>query len=436
MLALAALTAVSLVLDGHRIAAPQSTLVVAGRALVPIRSLGEALGANVEYRANGRTILVGRGGRIATLTIGARTLSVANTLERLDVAPLVYGGHAYVPIRAAARALDVAVAYDNASRTIALTSPHAVAVVPPETAPRIAARVTQQFPQPDGRIADGYPAITAFVAPQGGATVAPDAIHLSVDGRDVTRLATVIGNEIVYTPHDALSTGNHAVHIDGVDAAGIPFSSDWSFATSYAVQQNASLPYAQGLTGVYVDRVLRNGDRYFDIIAHGSPGGYGYATIDSVSGSYQFFQSGIDRYVSHVTLPLGLDNPFARVYVHFTDATGNVINYTVPDTLRIFTLPFSYGYGGSYSNPYGATPAPIATADSPPVRRTLATPTPLASTSPAPMHTRVPLSHSPATPHPVAPATVAPVQTPRPPVVQTPQPVHTRRPLAIPRPTG
>ncbi|GAC1533137.1 MAG: hypothetical protein NVS2B17_00440 [Candidatus Velthaea sp.] len=409
MLAVAAFAAFTLTLDGHRIAAPQRALVVAGRTLLPLRSLGEGLGAVVDYRRAYRTIVVRRAGRTAELMIGNRRMLVAGVETAIEVAPRVLEGRAYVPVRAAALALGLDTSYDGATHTIALTSSSALAARPAPASspvPHPAAMITRRYPQPDGRISDGYPAISALIAPQGGAPVAPTAVRLTVDGRDVSQFATIIGNEIVYTPPAALTNGSHAVHIEGVDSAGIPFASDWSFSTNYNVPLGApSNVYGQGLTSVYVDRYLQTGERYFDVVAHGPPGGYGYVTIDYVSGSYQFFTQGIDRYVAHVTLPLGLDVPFAHAYVHFTDSTGNVVNYTLPSTLRLYTIPF-------FSTPAQATPVPHPTLDPSIVRRTIPTP------SPAPAATAVPTR---------VPADPQPALSPSP-------PAHTRRPLGVRQP--
>ncbi|MFN2459586.1 MAG: stalk domain-containing protein, partial [Candidatus Velthaea sp.] len=381
--------------DGRPVAPAPRGIVLAGRTLVPLRSLAAALGARVDYDAATRTVTVQRNGR---------RVAVA--------APFVNQGHAYVPLRTAAEALGFGVGFDAATHAIALRSarrpapPAPVAVATPEAPPPIAAAVTQKFPQPGGAVADAFPAISARVEPQGGAPVDVAAIRLWIDGTDVTGNATVIGDEIVYTPRAPLAAGAHDVRVAGTDRGGVPFAADWRFTSNYVPPSTAAS--GSGLSSVFVDRVPVPGERYFDVIAYGPPGGYGYVTIDGVPGEFSFVQQGISRYVAHVYLPEGIDQAYAHAYVHYTDAHGGVVNYTIPSPLRLYTIFPAFRGPQPTAQPL---PAPLATSTPAIPHRTFVRPMP--TPAPSPDATRVPV------------LLIRPVASPSP----APPPVHKRVPL-------
>jgi hypothetical protein len=391
-------TALAITLNGRPITPPPQALVVDGRTFVPVRALGQALDAGIDYRPATHDVIVSRTGRRVVL----HALRTVN-------------GRAYAPLRVAADAFGIDVAYSASGRTIALTTPPNIPSYARRSDTARAALVTPKFPLPDAQIPDAYPAISALIAPQGGPTVNPSAIRLHVDDSDVTTNSTVIGDQIVYTPRTPLANGVHTVHVDGVDRDGVPFTGDWSFTSNYSPPNMTSTPSDAALNSVYLDRTLGAGDRYFNVIAYGPPGGYGYVTIDGVPGIYNFSPQGIGRYVANVTLPLGIDQPFARANVHYTSANGQVTNYTLPTTFQVFTI-----YPSRLSAPaIVAPPAPGPTLDPGIPKRGVIRPTP------APVASRVPLSTESASPVPTASPSPSPTATPL---------THKRRLLSTPHP--
>jgi hypothetical protein len=421
MLLAMSVVALAITMNGKPVSPPPKAISVNGTTFLSLRDLARVFGGSVDYIAAKHLVIIKGNGQAARVMLQPRP-------------GFLLHGHSYLPLRVIASAFHINATYDGPAKTIALTS--RIAALPSYThsasaAPvqHPAALVTPRFPQSGAQIPDSFPAISALIAPQGGADINPSAIQMRIDGNDVTASATVIGNQIVYTPRMPLSNGVHSVQIDGTDRDGLPFTGAWSFTSNFTppstVAPSPGLPV--GLQTVYIDRALGAGDRYFDVIAYGQQGGLGTVTIDGVPGIYSLIPQGANRYVAHVTLPLGIDQPYARVNVHYAAAGGQMTDYALPATFQVYTI-----FPARVFAPQAApAPAVAPTLDPGMPRRGVIRATP------APVASRVPLSAATATPppHPVATptahATPVPVITPIPAV--TP-PSHKRRILSTPRP--
>ncbi len=87
-----------------------------GRTLVPVRYLGNALGAQANWDAYNRTVTITKSGLDISMEIGSTTLTV-------DQAPVISNGRTYLPARWVAEALGYNVSW-NASglqRTVVIT---------------------------------------------------------------------------------------------------------------------------------------------------------------------------------------------------------------------------------------------------------------------------------------------------------------------------
>lgn len=134
--------------------------VVEGRVLVPLRALGEALGARVVWEPQDRTVTVQRGGREVRLLAGRRLACLEAGCARaalLDVPPLLVEGRTWLPLRFAAEALGVAVTWEAATRTVRVDPAR-----PPATAPQPLRLVE---PVPGARIAGGPVRLRVALAP-------------------------------------------------------------------------------------------------------------------------------------------------------------------------------------------------------------------------------------------------------------------------------
>jgi len=93
-----------------------------GRTMMPIRAAANAAGVtneNILFEAGVITII--RGDRVAQFTLGSRVMVVNGVAMNMDVAPALVAGRALIPVRWVGTALGVPVAWDSAAQTVTVT---------------------------------------------------------------------------------------------------------------------------------------------------------------------------------------------------------------------------------------------------------------------------------------------------------------------------
>lgn len=95
---------------------------VNGRVLVPLRGVLEQMGAFVGWDAPNRTVIAQRGDRDVVLPIGSRTAKVNGQPVQLDVPAVVMAGTTMVPLRFVGEALGADVTWNAAMRAVEITS--------------------------------------------------------------------------------------------------------------------------------------------------------------------------------------------------------------------------------------------------------------------------------------------------------------------------
>jgi hypothetical protein len=97
-------------------------VIIAGRTLVPLRAITEALGASVEWNPATRTVTVQWRGHMIIMVVGASTALVDGTSVRLDVPSRILRGRTMVPIRFVAENLGCSVTWHARTRSVTVTS--------------------------------------------------------------------------------------------------------------------------------------------------------------------------------------------------------------------------------------------------------------------------------------------------------------------------
>ncbi len=116
---------VTVYLDGSRLDFDVPPQIVDGRVLVPFRLLSEALGCDVDWheetrRVTGRDPVTGRE---VVLVIGDTTAQVDGEPRTLDVPAMIRDGRTLIPLRFFSEALGAEVGWDGETRTVTVTSP-------------------------------------------------------------------------------------------------------------------------------------------------------------------------------------------------------------------------------------------------------------------------------------------------------------------------
>ena len=119
-----------------RFAGTQPT-AMRGRVMVPLRGVLEQMGAFVGWDQVTRTVLAQKSGTDVQLPIGSQTATVNGRTVTLDVPAQIIGGSTMVPLRFLSEALGSEVAWENATRTVMITTSSSTTppVVPPVSPP-------------------------------------------------------------------------------------------------------------------------------------------------------------------------------------------------------------------------------------------------------------------------------------------------------------
>jgi len=400
--------AYAVTLDGKTVLPRARAAVAGGHVLLPVRALGNALGAEVGYDGRAHTITVQRGAHV--VTISARG------------AVRIVKGSAYAPLRAVATTFGLSVGYDAATRTVALDDRGVAAPLarrdapnPSATQPSAASYVISLQPPSGAEVHDPYPAISVRFA--GAASLDPRSLHVLLDGRDVSAEAAVVGDQILLTPRRALAPGPHAVSVSARDASGTPLVQQWSFVDTFAFAV-AAPPTPFPVSAIWIDRWITPGTNAFDVYVEGAPGMTGYVGVDGIGGFFPLVVYSANAYVAHVVVPFGVNQPFARVAARITFPNGETQTIVLPQRINLFTL-----------QPKALPPPPTARPIVVPTRRSVDVPTPTPS---PPRRMPVTTTPAPSAPPPAATPAAVPTRTPLPAPTRTPTPVSTRMPVQMP----
>lgn len=123
--AMASMTAVcapeiTVKLEGEYIGFDQPPVIEEGRTLVPVRKIFEALGAEVDWSSETRTVTAKKDLKTVTLVIDSTEAKVGDKAVMLDVPARIIGGRTLVPVRFIADSFGVAVSWDGEERCVYL----------------------------------------------------------------------------------------------------------------------------------------------------------------------------------------------------------------------------------------------------------------------------------------------------------------------------
>ena len=332
------------------------------RTMVPMRAIFEALGSTLLYDARRRLVRASTGGHILALPIGEHLARVDGAVVRIDVPARIVADRTYVPLRFVAQALGATVGYDRGAHLVGVYTrggygaATASARVPDPSvkAPPLVPVVVQQNPVPNSRVFRSYPIISARIVRRSGAAVDSGAVHLYLDGSDVTSYASFNGDTLTYVPQQHFNQGWHDVFLEGVDANGQSFSSSWNFDSVFSYDEGFTTSdsgfnfYPSGGTVYYPGDWM-----HFVLLA--PPGGSAYLNLCGL-GRYPFVRSGFSPYY-YVTMPAppGLVITNCNLGAYYTGSGGLV-------TLVPASQPISVLTGANYVTPTlpaGAHPGPI-----------------------------------------------------------------------------
>ena len=113
----------NLIIDRNNVTKSASPIVKNRRTLVPLRFIGEALGKEVLWNNDEKSVTVSDEGASFKLYIDSKIIDNSDgTLKFTDVAPCIVNRKTYLPLRAIAELMNIGVGYDKASSTVTIDS--------------------------------------------------------------------------------------------------------------------------------------------------------------------------------------------------------------------------------------------------------------------------------------------------------------------------
>lgn len=111
--------------DGNQVNFPDAKPFINedSRTLCPIRFIAENLGAQVEWNADIKEVVITNGATVIKLTIGQNTALVNDEVITFDTKAQIVQDRTYVPLRFISEAFDMKVDWDGTTRTVSISKP-------------------------------------------------------------------------------------------------------------------------------------------------------------------------------------------------------------------------------------------------------------------------------------------------------------------------
>ena len=97
--------------------------MIDGRTLVPVRGVFEAMGFYVNWNPDTRTATLTRYGHIVVIALDSNTFTTNGVSHSLEVPAQLINGSTMLPIRAVLESVGYTLGWDDATRTVVITSP-------------------------------------------------------------------------------------------------------------------------------------------------------------------------------------------------------------------------------------------------------------------------------------------------------------------------
>ena len=112
---------IMVLLNGEKLTFDQPPVIMDGRTLVPLRAIFEALGAEVLWEDETKTVTAKKGYTVISLQIGTKAIVIDGTAKELDVPAQIINSRTLVPVRAISEAFGCDVGWDGVTQTVIIT---------------------------------------------------------------------------------------------------------------------------------------------------------------------------------------------------------------------------------------------------------------------------------------------------------------------------
>ncbi len=112
---------ISVKVNGNEINTNVSPQIIDGRTMIPVRDIFEAVGAQVEWDSETKTISSSKGSKSVSMSIGSNVMYVDGEMVTMDTAPQIIDGRTVAPARYVAEAFGYNVEWDGENKIVIIT---------------------------------------------------------------------------------------------------------------------------------------------------------------------------------------------------------------------------------------------------------------------------------------------------------------------------
>ncbi len=112
---------VYLKINGKEIETEVSPLIMDGRTMVPVRVIFEAVGADIDFNAETKTITATKDNKTVKMVVGEKTAIVNNKRVEMDASAVIVNGRTLAPARFVAESFGYKVQWNSENKTVEIT---------------------------------------------------------------------------------------------------------------------------------------------------------------------------------------------------------------------------------------------------------------------------------------------------------------------------
>jgi len=109
---------IRVVLNGTELSFDVPPRIINNRAMVPMRRVFEAMGASVDWSRDTQVIRATKGETVIVMSIGNPAMQVNGSEITIDVSPTIIDGRTFVPLRAVSDGLGAEIEWDARTRSV------------------------------------------------------------------------------------------------------------------------------------------------------------------------------------------------------------------------------------------------------------------------------------------------------------------------------
>ena len=117
---------VTVIVNGRTVNSDPLAHIKEGRTMLPFRAVGEELGCDVTWNSDNKTVRLENGFSILVMQIDNKKITVKDNLTEevkyyeIDVAPYIFNGRTFVPVRAITEIFDAEIIWESTTKTVTI----------------------------------------------------------------------------------------------------------------------------------------------------------------------------------------------------------------------------------------------------------------------------------------------------------------------------